>query len=390
MQFFDWFEENFNNLPAGWGDLLLSIDDYGALIDKNGDVVTLSQAPLITENDFKRLIDYQTRQNVNDRFTLEEFYANAYKEREADFAALICDHRFRVNLFTYEGGKLAAACRKINNEIFDIEKIGLPINYIKELFRTKSGIVLFAGETGAGKSSTLAAGIQYLQQFPLHIVTIEDPIEATYKKIGQALVHQREVGADSNSFYSALRAALRQKPHVIMIGEIRDALTAEAAMKAAISGHLVLSTVHSNSSYECPRRIVDLFPVEQQQSVRNMLADCFVAFIAQKLARRKDGSGRVLVYEILNNKIPSGGVAADIKNGEYAALVNHMTHSNDITQMIVLEKLLMNYVRDGIITEEEAMVHANDKSRLQKYLTMPDPSAKTSEGGARVPLGRKL
>ncbi len=204
--------------------------------------------------------------------------------------------RFRVNVFKQSRG-YGAVFRKIPQKILSIDELGLP-QIFKEIAKQPRGLVLVTGPTGSGKSTTLAAMIDYINEnFEYHILTIEDPIEFVHKP-KRSLVNQREVGTHTKSFAAALRAALREDPDVILVGEMRDLETIQLALTAAETGHLVFGTLHTSSAPKTVDRIVDVFPPEQQQQVRSMFAESIQAVISQTLCR-KIGGGRVAALEIM-------------------------------------------------------------------------------------------
>lgn len=207
-------------------------------------------------------------------------------------------HRFRLNIFRTRG-RSAIAARRVNNKILDIDQLYLPAA-IKKLPELHAGLVLIAGITGSGKSTTLAAILKQISENrACHILTIEDPIEFMFPD-GKAIVNQREVGVDVPSFSIALRAMVRENPDVVLIGEMRDRETFEAALQAAETGHLVFGTIHASSAAQAFGRIYDLFPQEEREAIRNMLAFQMQAFIYQKLIPSiKEGVQRMAAVEIL-------------------------------------------------------------------------------------------
>jgi len=220
------------------------------------------------------------------------------KELEIDFAWSVKNlARFRVNVFRHLNG-VSVAFRIIPFEIKTLEDLYMP-SALAELTQRKKGLILCTGPTGSGKSTTLSALINRINNnLKVHIITIEDPIEYLHTS-KKSLIHQRELGAHTKSFANALRNALREDPDVILIGEMRDQETISLALKAAETGHLVLSTLHTNNSSETVDRIVDVFPVEQQQQVRIMLANTILGVIGQRLVPMKNKTDRVAVVELM-------------------------------------------------------------------------------------------
>lgn len=220
------------------------------------------------------------------------------KERELDMSFGIKGlSRFRVNLFV-DRGSVGAAIRTIPYEVPSFEELGIP-KAVRELAERPQGLVLVCGPTGSGKSTTLAALINKVNlERRCHIVTVEDPIEYLHQH-KMSIINQREVYADTHSFAAALKHILRQDPDVIMIGEMRDLETMEAALTVAETGHLVFATLHSNDATQSINRMVDVFPPHQQLQVRTQLSFVLEGIIVQKLLPRKDGNGRVLSMEIM-------------------------------------------------------------------------------------------
>ena len=217
---------------------------------------------------------------------------------EFDFAYNFGDYcRFRVNAFHNISGA-CAVFRKIPSEIPDITEINAP-DIIKDLCNLHQGLVLVTGPTGSGKSTTLASVINYINQNKQkHILTIEDPVEFVYKS-DKSLINQRQIDQSTKSFPNALRAALREDPDIILVGEMRDPETIQLALSAAETGHLVFSTLHTNNAYESVNRILDVFPAESKGLATSLLSTGLSAVISQRLVPLKDGNGRHPIHEIL-------------------------------------------------------------------------------------------
>ena len=223
---------------------------------------------------------------------------NFEKKLEIDFSVALEGHgRFRVNYFNQING-LAAVFRTIPSEVKTSEELCLP-PIINQLAMMDMGLILLTGPTGSGKSTTLAAMIDYINEHrSCHIITIEDPVEY-YHTTNNCLINQRELGASTHSFANALRSALREDPDVILVGEMRDLETIQLALTAAETGHLVMSTLHTNSAGKTIDRIIDVFPASQKGQIRSMLSESLEAIIAQRLLPTKDGKGRIPACEVL-------------------------------------------------------------------------------------------
>ncbi len=269
--------------------------------------------------------------------------------------------RFRVNIFK-QRGSLAIVMRVIPNKIPSFDELNLPAE-LKNIADLKNGIVLVTGPTGSGKSSTLAAIVDLINSTRAdHIVTIEDPIEFLHiHKLGT--VHQRELHSDTSSFASALRAALRQAPKVILVGEMRDKDTIEIALTAAETGHLVFSTLHTIDASKTIERIVGAFPAADQQAIRTRLAASFRYFVSQRLLPRRDGKGRVAALEILKATMRTREYV-EKGEGEGKTLLDAM-RDGDQDGMQYFDGELEKYVRAGVITFDNAMHYATNAGNLR-------------------------
>ena len=244
--------------------------------------------PGLTRDRIKNLL--LEAMNQDQRRTFDEGY-------EVDFAKEIDDStRFRCNIFKQIQG-MAGAFRTIPAEIRSFEELGLP-DMLKPLSLMDRGLVILTGPTGSGKTTTLATMVDWINQHKeCHVITIEDPVEY-FQQSNHCLINQRELGANTRSFSNALRAALREDPDVILVGEMRDLETISLALTAAETGHLVLSTLHTSSATKTVDRIIDIFPAEQKSQVRSMLSESVQAVVAQTLLPRKD-KGRVVACEVM-------------------------------------------------------------------------------------------
>ena len=268
--------------------------------------------------------------------------------------------RFRINAFK-QRGSVGLALRLIPYQIPTFDQLGVPM-IVRGLTRLNQGLILVTGPTGSGKSSTLAAMVNdILASRPCHVITIEDPIEYVYRH-QRGIVEQREVGADVPSFADALRAALRQTPDVLLIGEMRDLLTISAAITIAETGHLVLATLHTNDTTQAVDRMVDVFPGDQQQQVRVQLSSTLAAVIYQQLLPRRDGPGRVAAFEVLLNTI---AVQNLIKEGKTRQLRNVLeTGAKD--GMNTMERSLGDLIKAGLIDFSVAASRAQYPDEIRR------------------------
>ncbi len=271
--------------------------------------------------------------------------------------------RFRGNAY-YQRTTLAAAFRLIPYKVPKFSELGLP-PVVENFAHKDKGLVLVTGPTGSGKSTTLASLINIINEtYPYHIITIEDPIEFIYEH-KKSLVTQRELGVDTKSFANALRAALREDPDVILVGEMRDPETIEAALTAAETGHLVFSTLHTNSTIETINRIIDAFPPEKQVQARIQLSFVLVGAIAQKLLRRKDGKGRVAAVEVF---IPTPAIRNLIRENKLHQIYSLMQTGQAATGMITMNQSLAKLYIEGLITLEEAKKVSPDVRELESLI----------------------
>jgi twitching motility protein PilT len=269
--------------------------------------------------------------------------------------------RFRVNLHRTRRGT-AAAVRVLPKRIPPLAELGLPES-LYDLTKGSRGLVLVTGATGSGKTTTLAALVDRINRTSRrHVVTIEDPVEYEHAH-GTSVVEQVEVGADAPSFAAALVAALRQDPDVILVGEMRDLETTRAALTAAETGHLVLATLHTNDVPQTVNRITDIFPAEQQATVRQQLSLALSAVLCQQLVPRADGKGRVVATELM---IATDGVRAHIRKGSFHQLHTELTLGRRFG-MATMEDSLARLVKAGTVTEAEARLrsaHPDDLAAL--------------------------
>lgn len=274
--------------------------------------------------------------------------------------------RFRVNICR-QRGSFSIVLRVVPIVIPAIDTLGLP-EVIKAVSLEERGLILVTGVTGSGKSTTLAAMINAINQVkPCKIVTIEDPIEYLHKEIKASII-QREVGLDTESFAMALRAALRQDPDVILVGEMRDTLTIEIALKAAETGHLVMSTLHTTDAPKTIHRIISSFELSEQQAVRIRLAEALKAVISQRLIRRKDNAGRAAVLEIMLNTLT---IKECIINHEKTGLIKqYISAGRDQYGMQTFDQHLMDMFNQGIVDLETAKAAATSASDFEREVML--------------------
>jgi len=286
--------------------------------------------------------------------------------------------RFRVNIFR-QRGSLAVVMRVIPDRIPGFEELNLPAK-LRDVVQLRNGIVLVTGPTGSGKSSTLAAIIDLMNtEKAFHILTIEDPIEFLHKH-KKATIHQRELHSDTPTFSLALRAALRQAPKVILVGEMRDRETIEIALEASETGHLVLSTLHTIDAAKTVERIVGAFPMSDQQGVRNRLSKAYRYIVSQRLLPRKDGKGRLAVIEILASTMRTREYVEKGEN-EGKSLLDAM-RDGDTEGMQHFDGEIEKMIRSGAISMETGLAFSTNAGNLRLELadfTEASASAKKRE-----------
>lgn len=295
---------------------------------------------------------------------LKEEQKNSFLERkELDFGYEFSNiSRFRVNYFFQKRG-LGGVFRTIPKDIPSFEELNLPKQLLK-FTNMNRGLVLVTGPTGSGKSTTLSALIDYINKNRRdHILTIEDPIEFVHQTKG-CLINQREIGAHTGSFSSALRAALREDPDVILVGEMRDLETIELAITAAETGHLVFGTLHTSSAAKTVDRIIDAFPAGQQAQIRVMLSESLKGVVAQQLLRRNDKAGRIAAMEILFVNMAVSNLIREGKTFQIPSIIQ----TGKMEGMQLMDQIITEYLMQKIISQEEAYLKANDKKPFERYL----------------------
>jgi twitching motility protein PilT len=297
--------------------------------------------------------------------TQEQWEEFEYRH-EMDFAYSVAGvARFRCNTFR-QRGSVGVVMRVISDAIPSFEALGLPSRLLEDFAGNERGLILATGPTGSGKSTTLASIIDHINRtYSYNIITIEDPIEILHKN-QRSLVVQREVGSDTSDFRSALKYAMRQDPDVIMIGEMRDKETVEAALTASQTGHLVLSTLHTLDSIRTVNRIIDFFPPHERDQIRILLAESLIGIMSQRLLPRADGAGRVLAVETLIN---TPLIRDYIKEETKTPLIKDVLMEDNIRGMQTFDQHLVKLYKQGMITLEEATSTATSPHEFKLMLT---------------------
>jgi twitching motility protein PilT len=333
-------------LERGGSDLHLSCGNP-PILRIHGDLEPLNEPPLTPadlDHVFREVISGDQRARFN-------------ASRDLDFVFDVPNlGRFRGNAFLQQRG-YSVVFRMIPTQIPDATDLGLP-DVVREFATLQNGLVLITGPAGSGKSTTLAALIDLVNRTRAdHVITIEDPIEFVHAN-KRALVNQREVGVHTSTFAAALRAALREDPDVILVGELRDAETISIALTAAETGHLVLGTLHTPNSHKAVDRIIDSFPAEQQDQARSMLAESLRGVAAQQLLRRADGMGRALALEILINSSAVSNLIREGKTFQIPSIIQTGRKSG----MTLMDQSITELFDAGAIAWEEGLAHAQDKA----------------------------
>jgi twitching motility protein PilT len=320
----------------------------------HGEIQPIEEAEILTSEAITAMVYEIMREDNRDQFR---------DEWDTDFAyGLSGVGRFRVNCFQDMRGA-GAVLRQVSEVIPSTDQLNLP-RAVREFCHMSKGLILVTGPTGSGKSTTLAALIDYINKHRTeHIVTIEDPIEFVHKPV-RCLINQREVHRDTTSFARALRAALREDPDIVLVGEMRDLETIEIAIETAETGHLVFATVHTNTAATTVDRVIDKFPSSRQNQIRTMLGDALKGVVAQTLCRRI-GGGRIAAFEVLVVTIP---VANHIREGK-AYMIPSVMQTSKKAGMQTFSDEFTRLVIEGKITAEEAYIKSIDKEDLRIAFT---------------------
>lgn len=312
----------------------------------NSELVILKSCPVILPEDTLKIAESLL---CGDKFSTLE------RDGEIDFSFSKPGlGRFRVNIYR-QRGTYSVAIRSLPFVILGFEQLGLP-QAVKSLARKTKGLVLATGPTGSGKSTTLASLLNVINhERRCHIITIEDPIEYLHRH-ANSLVDQREIGADTMSFAAALRAALREDPDVILVGEMRDAETISIALTAAETGHLVFSTLHTLGAAKTIDRIIDAFEPSQQNQIRTQLATVLEGVVSQQLVPKKDGTGIVAACEVM---VVNPAIRNLIREGK-PYQINSVIQTGSNLGMQTLEGSLAQLVNDGVVSFDDALVRASD------------------------------
>ncbi len=348
-------------MPVNLVDLLLLCMEKGAsdlhltaqmppILRIHGQLTVMRDMPVIQRDELRRMIYGCLTDSQKQKFE---------RELELDFSLHFPNtDRFRVNVHM-QRGSVEAAFRRVTSEIPSWDSLGIP-PVVQELARRPNGLILVTGPTGVGKSTTLAAMVNLInEEFSKLIITIEDPIEYLHKH-KKSIVKQREVHQDTLSFASALRHVLRQDPDVIVVGEMRDLETISTAITAAETGHLVLATLHTVDAAQTVERIIDVFPPHQQQQIRLQLADCLQAVLSQQLIRRKDGQGRVLAMEIMICTPAIRNVIREMRIEQIPNLIQTGAQYG----MQSMDKSIQRLYSSGLITYEDAITYMKNPNLL--------------------------
>ncbi len=329
------------------------VPDYYPTMRINGELYQMSTLPLITK---------ESAEAMAFAIVSNEQKENLLSNREIDLGYGYQDYRFRVNIY-FAKDVINISMRTIPKYIKTLEQLGLP-SYLHNCVNYRQGLILLTGPTGEGKSTTLASIINEINsKYARHVVTIEDPIEYTFPR-AKSVISQRQLHDDTHSWNIALKSALREDPDVIMVGEMRDYETIQLVLTAAETGHLVFSTLHTNSTPETIDRMIDIFPPNFQSQVKNQLAAVLKIVVSQRLLPKVGDIKRIPAVEILIN---TAAVAAAIRDGK-TYLINNMLETSENEDMILFEKNILSLYQQGVISRETAFSYAIRPKELEKFI----------------------
>ena len=319
----------------------------------NGNLITMDYPRSLPADTLEVLLNIMTE---SQREKFEE-------KGEYDLSFSIADMgRYRVNAYK-QRGSVALALRLVETTVKSPKELGVPDSVI-DLYQRKRGLILVTGPTGSGKSTTLASIIDKINNNrDAHVITLEDPIEYLHQH-KLSMVNQREIGLDSGSYANALRAALREDPDVILVGEMRDFETISVAITAAETGHLVLSTLHTIGAVSTVDRVIDVFPPHQQQQIRVQLANVLEAVISQQLIPTADGNGRVAAFEVLHSNHAIRNLIREGKSHQIASVMQ----TNRKMGMITMDEAIRQLYMDGKISRQMAVQFAQDPDGMETRL----------------------
>jgi twitching motility protein PilT len=349
-------KKKFNDLieiliREGGSDLHLSVGRYPS-IRVNGELIFLNTKPIVEESDMKGIIEAILPKDKISKFELQQELDFSYEYQTSV--------RLRGNLFVQQG-KTSMVLRLVDH-VKTLEELNLP-TVLADFARRKQGLFLVVGPVGQGKSATMASMVGIInEERPAHILTIEDPVEYVYEQ-KRAMIDQREVGIDTTDFAEALQNAFRQDVNVILVGEMRNAKTIGTAVTAAETGHLVLSTLHTNSASQTVERIIDAFPPEQQDQVRIQLASSLIGVFSQRLVPRISG-GRIPAYELMINNNAVANLIREKRTYEIDIVIETGAEQG----MIDMNRSLADLVRKGEITMENAYLYSLNPKNLDRLL----------------------
>ncbi len=333
-------------------DLHLSVSHH-PIVRINGKLISLTKKEIITSHDMREIVMEIMNKEQKEKFLrdYEVDFSHSYKDKG----------RFRVNVF-FQGGEIACAMRLIPEKIKSLEELNMPTS-LYEFCEHSQGFVIVTGPTGHGKSTTLAALVNKINQENFkHIITIEDPIEYVFKE-ERSLINQREIHQDALSFARALKSSFRQDPDVIMVGEMRDPVTISTAITAAETGHLVFSTLHTNSASQTMHRIIDSFPAEQQNQIRAQLSTALLGVVSQRIIPGIKG-GLVPACEIMTATPAVSNLIRENKMHEIDLVIETSSEQG----MISLNKALFSLVSKREISLKNALTYSRNPSELKRML----------------------